>query len=289
MVSIFKNETVEKEYYLCYEKSLSMFEADYKSIQIPTSFGETHVLCFGDTDKKPLILLHGMTMSSTMWYPNIKDLVRERCVYAIDVMGDFGKSRPSAAIKNRNHAKEWILEVLNALQLARVDLAGHSMGGFLALNFALSYPERLSKLVLYAPAGTFHKISFKFFTKIYPALTFQSEKWIDKAFAWFSGSGESLHPVFRSQIIAGYRHAKPLLHVMPSVFPKEEFRNYQVPTLLLIGEKEVIYPAKKAAANAHNMIPHLESHLIAGAGHSLTMEHADVVNEFTLRFLGKGA
>ncbi|MNB72211.1 putative carboxylesterase nap [compost metagenome] len=287
MVSIFKNEAVEKEYYLCYERSLAMFETGFTSLHIPTTFGETHVLCFGDKNKQPLLLLHGMTMSSTMWYPNMKQLIQERCVYAIDVIGDFGKSKPLIAMKNRKDAGQWILEVVNALQFNKVDLAGHSMGGFLSLNFALTYPERLSKLMLYAPAGTFHKISLKFFAKIYPALLFHTEKWIDKAFGWFSGKGESLHPVFRSQVIAGYRHAKPLLQLMPSVFPKEEFSSFQVPTLLLIGDKEVIYPAKKAMANAQNMIPNLETHLIAGASHSLTMEHADVVNELTLRFLRK--
>lgn len=74
---------------------------------------------------------------------------------------------------------------------------------------------------------------------------------------------------------------------MPSVFRKEEFQSYNIPTLLLIGDKEVIYPAEKAIANAVSLIPNLETHLIAGASHSLTMEHADVVNELTLRFLQK--
>lgn len=289
MVSIFKNEAAEKEYYLCYERSLAMFETDFTSLHIPTTFGETHVLCFGDKSKKPLLLLHGMTMSSTMWYPNMKQLIQERCVYAIDVIGDFGKSKPLIAIKNKKDAGKWILEVLNALHFNKVDLAGHSMGGFLSLNFALTYPERLSKLMLYAPAGTFHKINLKFFGKIYPALLFHTEKWIDNAFEWFSGKGEPLHPVFRSQVIAGYRYAKPLLQLMPSVFSEAEFNSFQVPTLLLIGDKEVIYPAKKAITNAQNMIPNLESHLIAGASHSLTMEHADVVNELTLRFLKREA
>jgi pimeloyl-ACP methyl ester carboxylesterase len=285
--SIFKSGAAEEEYYLCYEKSLNRFELEGTSRYISTTFGDTHVLCFGDPSKEPLILLHGMTMSSTMWFPNMKQLIQERCVYAVDVMGDFGKSKPTVAIKNRKAANQWILEVLDAMQFNKVDLAGHSMGGFLSLNFALDYPERVSKLLLYAPAGTFHRISLKFFTKIYPALLFHTERWIDNAFLWFSGKGEPLHPVFRSQVITGYRHAKPLLQVMPSVFDKEEFQSFNIPTLLLIGDKEVIYPAEKAIANAKRLIPNLETHLIAGASHSLTMEHADVVNELTLLFLQK--
>ncbi|WP_438447544.1 alpha/beta fold hydrolase [Gorillibacterium sp. sgz5001074] len=285
MRSVFKNETFEKEYYLCYEKSLENFEMDFKSDYVSTTFGETHVLRFGDPGKKPLVLLHGMTMSSTMWYPNMKQFVQERCVYAIDIIGDFGKSKPTVPIKLRKEGQLWLLEVLDALQLNKIDLAGHSMGGFLSLNFALAYPERVSKLILYAPAGTFHKMSAKFFTKIYPALLFHTEKTIDRAFRWFSGKGEPLEPVFRSQVIAGYRYAKPLLQVMPSVFPKEEFQNFHTPTMLIVGDKEVIYPAHKAVANAKTVIPHLEARVIPGASHSLTIEHAGNINELTKLFL----
>lgn len=287
MGSIFKSEVAEAEYYVCYEKSLRMIEVEGTSSYIHTSFGDTHVLCFGDESKPPMVLLHGMTMSSTMWFPNIKQLAQERCVYAIDIMGDFGKSKPNVAIKSRKDANRWVLEVLDVMELKQIDLAGHSMGGFLALNFSIAYPERISKLLLYAPAGTFHKISMKFFAKIYPALLFHTEKWIDNAFLWFSGKGEPLHPVFRAQVIAGYRYAKPLLQLMPSVFAKEEFHDFNIPTLLLIGDKEVIYPAEKTIANAKQVIPNIETHLIAGASHSLTMEHADIVNELTLLFLQK--
>lgn len=99
----------------------------------------------------------------------------------LTLWGDFGKSKPTIVIKNWMVANQWLLEVLDAMQLNKVNLAGHSMGGFLSLNFALEYPERVSKLLLYAPAGTFHNMSFRFFTKIYPALLFHTEKWID----WF--------------------------------------------------------------------------------------------------------
>lgn len=99
MGSIFKSKAAEEEYYHYYAKCLEHFDLKGTSRYIATAFGDTYVTCFGDSDKQPLILLHGMTMSSTMWYPNIKALLQERCVYAVDVMGDFGKSKPAAAIK----------------------------------------------------------------------------------------------------------------------------------------------------------------------------------------------
>lgn len=96
--------------------------------------------------------------------------------------------------------------------------------------------------------------------------------------------GEPLHPVFRDQVISGYSHAKPLLQLMPSVFDRKEFSSFNIPTLLLIGDKEVIYPAGKAMAKAKGLIPDLETHIIAGASHSLTLEHADTVNGLSVLF-----
>jgi Predicted hydrolases or acyltransferases (alpha/beta hydrolase superfamily) len=176
MKSIFKNERLEKEYHQLYDRTLEMFGLPYTSKYIQTRYGETHTLNFGDPGKKPLLLLHGMTMSSTMWYPNIMHLLQERSVYAVDVIGDFGKSRTKSVIKDKKTAARWLLEVMDGLQLHHTDVAGHSMGGFLALNFTLVYPERVSKLLLYAPAGAFHKISPLFFVNIYPALLFHTEK-----------------------------------------------------------------------------------------------------------------
>ena len=91
MKSIFKNEQGEREYHQLYDKTLALFEVLYTSNTTQTSYGETHFLTFGDPSKPPLVLLHGMTMSSTMWYPNVKQLIQERYVYAIDIMEDFGK------------------------------------------------------------------------------------------------------------------------------------------------------------------------------------------------------
>lgn len=73
---------------------------------------------------------------------------------------------------------------------------------------------------------------------------------------------------------------------MPTVFSEEELGNNRNSTLLLIGEEEVIYPAAKAIAYAKKSIANLEAHVIPGANHSFTLEHADIINGHILRFLG---
>ncbi|RJE86176.1 alpha/beta hydrolase [Paenibacillus sp. 1011MAR3C5] len=190
-------------------------------------------------------------------------------------------------MKNREEANHWLQTVLEGLGLNQIDLAGHLMGGYLALNYGLAHPEQLTSLALLAPAGSFHPMSLKFFAKIYPALLLRTEKRIDRAFRWFSGTGQPLDPIFRSQVIAGYQNAKPLLQLMPSSFKPEDFSRYRVPTLLLVGDKEVIYPPLEVVARAKRLIPGLHVHVIPGASHSLTIEHADDVNHLLLRFLAE--
>lgn len=143
----------------------------------------------------------------------------------------------------------------------------------------------VSKLILLAPAGSFYKMNPLFFIKIYPALLFHTEKLIDNAFKWASEKKEHLDSIIRSQVISGYRYAKPLLRIMPTVFSKSELENHKHPTLLLIGEKEVIYPANKAIAYAEKYSSNLEVHIIPGANHMFTLEQAGLVNELMCCFL----
>ena len=114
---------------------------------------------------------------------------------------------------------------------------------------------------------------------------FHTDYLVDNIFRWSSAKKETLPPILRDHVISGYRYAKPQFQVMPTVFSEEELRNFKKPTLLLIGENEVIYPAAKAIAYAKKCITNLEAHVIPGANHSFTLEHADIINEHMTRFL----
>ncbi|NRF94544.1 hypothetical protein HQN89_26925 [Paenibacillus frigoriresistens] len=59
-----------------------------KNVQV----GETHIIVSGSIVAPALILFHGMTFSTTMWYPNIESLSRHFRINAVDTIGDFGKA-----------------------------------------------------------------------------------------------------------------------------------------------------------------------------------------------------
>lgn len=73
--------------------------------------------------------------------------------------------------------------------------------------------------------------------------------------------------------------------VHPTVLTDRELRSIRVPTLYLVGENEKIYSAKKALRRLRAVAPQIESAVIPGAGHDLTIVQEDLVDGRILDFL----
>lgn len=281
------NETEYREHYdQCYEESLKLFGMPANAHHIQTSYGLTHVMQFGDPQLPPLVLIHGYAMSSTIWYANVPAFIKQYNVYAIDIIGDIGKSFANQVILQGEHIVEWLHEVLDHLELDNVYLAGHSIGGYISLLYTLEHQARIIKLVLYAPAASFHGLSLKFFYFAFPGFLFHTEKWIDRAFGSLSSHNQPLNDVLRQQIIAGFQHAMPLFRLYPLKLEEEQFALLKLPVLVMIGEEELLYPAEKAMDYARKVLPHAQHLLVAGANHCFIFEQANTVNKATLTFLG---
>jgi pimeloyl-ACP methyl ester carboxylesterase len=101
-----------------------------------------------------VLLLHGKNFSAAYWEPTIRALLQQGYeVVAPDQIG-FGKS-------SKPHAYQFTFQSLAAntrslldfLKIGKVHVVGHSMGGMLAVRFALMYPDRVARLVLVNPIG----------------------------------------------------------------------------------------------------------------------------------------
>jgi alpha-beta hydrolase superfamily lysophospholipase len=121
------------------------------SIDVHTSFGVTRAYRWAG-DGTPIVFLHGGGMTSVCWAPYAEKLSR-RDVYAVDIMGDAGRSEPVAWISCAADFAVWLDETLAGLGVERAHLVGHSLGGGVALSTAAYRPDRVSSLVLLDPAG----------------------------------------------------------------------------------------------------------------------------------------
>lgn len=97
----------------------------------------------------PLVLVHGMAGDRREWDGLLTALPADLATLRYDLRG-FGESEAQDGIAF-SHADD-LLAVLDAQKIARASLLGLSMGGGVALNFALSHPDRVSRLILISPA-----------------------------------------------------------------------------------------------------------------------------------------
>jgi len=94
-----------------------------------------------------IILLHGFLENKTMWTPFIPTLSKDHKVVTIDLLG-HGETGCLGTVHSMEEMAEAVKAVLSHLQLEKVVLIGHSMGGYVALAYSEKYPNGLKGLCL---------------------------------------------------------------------------------------------------------------------------------------------
>jgi pimeloyl-ACP methyl ester carboxylesterase len=111
-----------------------------------------HLVDAGPRDAEAVLLIHGITATHRYWRDNIEHLARRRRVIALDLPG-FGRSDKPDAPYTTDYFVNCIAGLLDERGIARAHVVGNSMGGQIAMLFALRLPTRLDRLVLVDPAG----------------------------------------------------------------------------------------------------------------------------------------
>lgn len=103
--------------------------------------------------EKAVILIHGNMSSSNHWKTLMNVLDPKYTLYAPDLRG-FGLSTYHQTIKSLKDFSDDIKQLVDGLGLTKVSLIGWSLGGGVAMRFALDYPELVEKIVLLASIST---------------------------------------------------------------------------------------------------------------------------------------
>src|SRR5947199_8097218 len=105
-----------------------------------------HCLQWGERGS-PIICVHGLTANAFCFQALADELAPDHRVFAYDQRGRGDSDKPESGYSIPTHAAD-LARLIDALELDRPVIAGHSSGAFIALYFAAHYPEKLSKLIL---------------------------------------------------------------------------------------------------------------------------------------------
>jgi pimeloyl-ACP methyl ester carboxylesterase len=229
--------------------------------------------------KRHLVLVHGAGGSHLDWPAPLRRL-RETNVYAIDLPG-HGRSEGTGQSSIAAY-RDFLLAFLDALGLEKVVVVGHSMGGAIALDFALSYPSRLTGLIL---VGTGARL------RVLPAIltgvlsNFEATVDLILDYAFGPSATEQLRRLGRQrllqtppQVLHGDYAACDAFDVM------ERLGEIRCPTLVICGTVDKLTPPKYSVYLCDH-IPGAELVLVEGAGHMVMLEKPEAVTNAVSRFI----
>jgi pimeloyl-ACP methyl ester carboxylesterase len=282
---LFKTPEGQAEYLTAYNATLQLWPIPYEDLYIPTRYGKTHAIASGPRDAPPLILLHAASASATMWFPSIADLSRNHRTYALDTIGDAGKSTLTHQPQDKSDYAKWVTDILNELNIKQTDAVGLSYGGWITLNLALNSSDRVRKIVLLSPANAFTPFSKMMILRILPSMILPIRFLIERSIRILFAKETTPNKEYFNQLALAAEHHK-LKMIFPTTFTDKELQQIHTPTLLLIGEEEVILPNPQASIDrATRLMPNATAKIIPNANHMLNQDRPQVVNTHILEFL----
>ncbi|MGW4381793.1 alpha/beta fold hydrolase [Kitasatospora sp. NPDC004531] len=250
-----------------YDTLLGRWPVPVEAIDVRTPYGTTRVNAAGAAGAPPLVLLHGGGSTAASWWANAGELAREARVFAVDRIGEAGRSardgqRPLRTVEDLH---DWLDAVLDGLGLERTALCGHSYGGWIALGHALRRPERIDRLALLDPTGCFTGYAPHYLLRAAPMLARPSEARARAFLAWET-RGVPLDPDWTRLygLAATFPAARPITGPRPT---PAAFAALRARCLLLVAADSRSHRPRTLAANAARLLPQAELRTLDGVSH----------------------
>lgn len=263
--SLYKTPQGERAVMAAYNAALNNWPVPHDTCLIPTRHGETFVIASGETHQPAMLLLHGAGGNSSMWTQDVKAYSEHFRVYAVDLIGEAGKSAPNRPAWEGPAFTEWLDDVLTALDLERATLVGISQGAWTALKFAVVNPQRVDSLVIMAPGGIVpDRLSF-----IGRAIVWRMMgRWGLTRMVRALFGDQSVPDVVIANVVQTMSEFKPRLGLLPR-FTDEELERLTMPVLLVGGTKDVMRDMAQIEGRLRPLVPTLHVTLLPGGGHAL--------------------
>ena len=249
-----------------YDAFLGNMRISHEKVNIDTRFGKAFVIAAGKKDAPVLLLLHGSGINSVMWIRDMEKYSEHYRVYAVDLQGEPGKSDGKQLPFEGSDFDNWLHDVFMGLSIEKASIVGISLGAWLALKFAIAYPQMVDKLVLLCPAGVgTPKSSFTYVSLFHMLLL--GEKGVELLYRKVNGGKPIPQEMMDYQKLIG-KNFNFRREQVP-FFSDAELTQLTMPSALFVGLKDVMFHSQKTAQRYRRLVPNAKVTVLQEAGHTL--------------------
>jgi len=246
----------------------------------------------------PLVLMRGLSSSLNSWPPySIAQFSKSFKTVLFDNRGAGNTDKPDGKYSAKMMADDTV-GLMDVLDIKKAYLLGFSMGGCIAQEIVLNYPNRITKLILTSSwCGSFHGITpipeENPFTKMLPLLNEGKYEEMAKSLteALFPEDYRKRNPIIIEKVIKNYMNNAPSpkgfegqVAYVDTFDTYERLPKIQIPTLILHGTEDKILPVENAKILAER-IPSSELVLFKNTGHGMNIQENKLWTQNVIEFL----
>lgn len=250
----------------------------YEKIEVHTQLGKTIVYGLQTTREtlEPLVIFPGARTTSLIWDfdKNLDHLLDRFRIYLVETNGLPNLSDGDTPdIKTLDYG-HWAASVMDKLGVQTSYVAGASFGGLICMKLSIAHPEKVKAAFLFNP-GCLQPFSLALSNLYYNLLPILSptrknvEKFLKKAIFLephhsLSQTAWDLLVDYELFALTRYRDK-----TQKPYFMDKELTLVQSPVYLILGERDLLFPAQKSLVNAKKLLPNLKESKIFPAGHGI--------------------
>jgi pimeloyl-ACP methyl ester carboxylesterase len=279
MEKIFKTKEGREIVLNAYQEVLKKWPVENRQYQVNTTVGSTFIIECGNNSNPHLMLIHGSVSNSFTWFSDVIELSKYFYVFAIDIIGEPGFSEARRPKYKSGSYEQWIKEVLKALKISACYMTGISLGGWMALNFSVHYPDMVKGLFLISPGGLARENPSFLWKVLFYKLTGKNEK----IQALVNGGKTTTETPKLKKAMAFTalmsKHFKPRYGRLP-LFSPDELTRLTMPVMMVFGEKDYLISGEKSRQSLLKSVRHAKVMLLPDTGHIVLNQTKNMIDFF---------
>ncbi|MFZ5643283.1 MAG: alpha/beta fold hydrolase [Bacillota bacterium] len=239
----------------------------------------------------PLVMIMGLGANMDWWTPELEDKLAKN--FKLILFDNRGAGRTDAPKEDYTiplFAKDTV-DLMTGLGIEKASIFGISMGGMIAQQVALSYPERIGKLVLGCThCGTRHSVlpSPEVLSVLVNPMEMNPERLLNLLFPedYIAQNPGKIQEFIKRYMIAPIT-PDALMRQVGAIMAFESHSRLgeiNTPTLVITGDADILIPPENSKIIAER-IPGAKLTVLKGSGHGFTAQEPEIVSDILLEFL----